>query len=72
MPVNPEACHTFVFAHKVAKMGRAREVSMLCKSGTRLETVQPRLDAEMDVSVSNLLCANCHQEETRVRNTVAS
>ena len=38
--------------------------------GVTLKTAQPRIDAEIEVS--NLLCANCHQEETRSRNTAAS
>lgn len=40
----------------------------MCNSGRKLSNMKAELDAEM--AKCDLLCQNCHQKETRARNTI--
>ena len=65
--VTPETCHAFPFAHLDAAK-KKHAVNALVRSNAKLATVRSRILTE--IGRSRLLCAVCHQKETRQRNTV--
>ena len=65
--VTPETCHAFPFAHLDAAK-KKDAVGALVQSRANLATVRSRILTE--IGRSRLLCAVCHQKETRQRNTV--
>ena len=64
LKVTKDTCIAFQFAHKIA-LEKEYSVSRLCKKNTKLETTKALIDKE--ISRCNLLCANCHKEETDER-----
>ena len=64
LKVTKDTCIAFQFAHKNA-LEKEYSVSQICSRKTKLETTKALIDTE--ISRCNLLCANCHKEETDER-----